>query len=224
MQAGLNMRFLAYFLLSLRHRLRAYRLDSANRREFGPDAPLYGERIWVVPGDVRLALPKGPRRRESGQVKGGNWDLGGEPIESDPKIAYCLRHLRDGLDWEASGAVAHMEALIAAKGIADGCRNRRDIDRRFTAIDRMYEKIAASGELITTAAAHPGKFRECGGILIHIGRDGRPFFSRGGHHRMGIALAQQLALIPAQLGSIHPDGLAELATYRSKPKPDANLE
>ena len=218
------MRYLVYFMLSLRHRLRAYRLDRANRREFGPDAPLYGERIWVAPGDVRLALPKGPRRRESGQVKGGDWDLDSEPTESDPKIAYCLRHFCDGLDWEASGAIAHMEALIVAKGIADGCRNRADIERRFSGLDRMYENIAASGELFSSATARPGTFRECGGVLIHIGRDGRPFFGRGGHHRLGIALALQLDLIPAQLGSIHPDGLATLATFRSKPKPDAKLE
>lgn len=217
------MRFV-YAMLSIRDRLRARRIDNANKHEFGPNAPLYGERIWVAPGDVRLVVLNGPRRRESGRVKDGDWDLKAEPVESDPKIAYCLRHFRDGQDWYSSGAIAHMEALISKNGSADGCKTRKDIDRRFTELDRINEIATATGELMPSANARPGTFRECGGVLIHIGRDGQPLFGLGGHHRLGIALAQRLDLIPAQLGSIHPGGLAALATFRAKPKPAARTE
>jgi len=218
------MRIPAYGMLSIRDRLRARRIDSANMREFGPKAPLYGEPIWVSSDDIQKFLPRGPSRNLSGQVLEGDWDLDCGPLNSDPKIAYCLRHFRDGQDWETSGAVAYMEALIAAKGSADGCRNRKEIDRRFFELDQINKTVAATKELTPAAISRPGTFRECGGVLIHIGRAGQPLFGKGGHHRLGIALARQLDTIPAQLGSIHPDGLAALEGFRSIEKQDAKTD
>lgn len=212
--------FSPYVVVSLRDRMRALIRDTENKRKYGPWAPLYGEQIWVAPVDIRLSLPNGPGRRFSGRVLPGDWDQATISLTSDPKISYCLRHWCQDQSWEAAGAIDHMTKLIAANGSADGCKSRADIDRRYSQLDRIFDEISKAGRLKPAAEARPGSFRECGGVFIHIGRDGQLLFGRGGHHRLAIALALGLASIPSQVGVVHATSLQALALLRVKSGPN----
>jgi hypothetical protein len=54
-------------------------------------------------------------------------------------------------------------------------------------------------------------------VLVHIGDRGQPIFGHRGGHRFVMALLLNLAVIPAQLGVVHPGGLPSLSHYRRPP-------
>ena len=56
-------------------------------------------------------------------------------------------------------------------------------------------------------------FREVGGIYIHIGVDGKPYFGGGGCHRFAIAHILQI-IFPAQIGCVHVSAIPYLKGYR----------
>ena len=203
-----------YALLSLRDRLRAALRDPANRWRYGPHAPRYGERLWINPGNIEMELTRGVGRSASGVVRSGDWDLDVSPLRATPKLDYCLSPWRARPSWEDAGAYAFMEELIANKGSADGCKNREDLVRRYAALDAIFQSVAGTGKISTATEARPGTFRECGGIYVHFARDARPIFGRGGHHRLAIALALDLPVVPVQVGLVQEDALDRFSEIR----------
>lgn len=192
----------------VRDMARALHRDALNRHRYGKDAPRFGEPVVVVPHDIEF-LPLIPiGRRMSGAVLGGDWDRGGGRVVDVPKIAYCLRHWRDGLSWEESGAISfHLDA-IRTNGEIDGCRDLASVMARLAQLDAIFVLARSSGTLKTALEAKGIAFRESGGILVHIDRAGRPLFGGGGHHRLAIALALGLPRITVQLGAVHEDALS----------------
>ncbi len=181
--------------------------DLGNRLRYGPGAPRSDELIWIDPRAVtRMYARKGPRvyrRRHSGTVAGGDWDLGGRPIEEGVKIRACIRHFVDGESWEETGIYDEMMRRIARDGIFDGCTTLDDVRARYAGIDAMYDEIARSRRL-QPMHERPDAFRgEHGGIYVHVDRHGAPLLAGNGNHRLAIAQILGLPRIPAQLGALH---------------------
>ncbi|ETX26800.1 hypothetical protein [Roseivivax isoporae] len=181
--------------------------DLANRLTWGRGAPLSDECIWIDPRQVDRAYARGGpqvyKRRHSGTVADGDWDLSWRPVDEMTKIRACVRHFVKGESWEETGIFEEMMRRIDRHGIFDGCRTLDDVRRRYAAIDRMYDDIARTRRLQPVRERPEAFRREHGGILVHIDRDGLPMLAGNGNHRMAIARILGLERIPAQLGAIH---------------------
>ncbi|SES31889.1 hypothetical protein SAMN04490244_11089 [Tranquillimonas rosea] len=198
----------------LRAALKAARRDD---RSGAATSPRYGERIWVPLERCQHQSLARLSPRQSGLVLPGDWDQQVQPLTDNPKIAYCLRHWRDGQTWEEAGAVDYMMEKIAANVVHDHLTTRGQVLRRFAELDRIFEQVRAEGCLRPMKQARWLVFREYGGPLFHIGSTGQPIFGPAGHHRLGMALALGHKTMPAQLGVIHPAALSTLPALRTRP-------
>ena len=193
---------------------RAYVNDRRSLQQFGTTAPKYAEIINVVTADIEKQLTTSIRRSASGTVMPKDWCPIDERLDKNQKISYCIKHWRDGLSWEESGAIDfHMKA-IEVNGRIDHCRTRADVDRRLSRLDKIWQLEKRTQKLKPKKEISPFSFREYGGILVHIDGQGKPIFGLGGQHRLAIALTVGLRSFPAQLGVIHPNALSRLHTYR----------
>lgn len=194
-------------------RLRARRIDSANRRKYGADAPQFAEQLWIPLADLKYAVKAGSSKHSARIIHSWPGDKV-VPLENLQAIRACLKHWRDGLSWEQTGIYDQMMARIREHGKVDRLQTLDDVKRRYQQLDQLYEEIRLAGALSPRQALINGNFREEGGTLIHIGPDGSPYFGYKGHHRLAIAMAAGFPAIPAQLGVVHVDGLAALPGYR----------
>ncbi len=211
--------------MAVKYHLRAFWIDSWNRLRFGADAPRYAERIWVPPGACKryveaadLASFFGARVRQmSGRVVRDWPEHLEQPFENHPKLTYCWGHWRDGKDWQASGAIDFMLSRIAVSptGVTDKCRTLEDVERRYAALDDIWDDVRSRGRLPTRQELEPGTFREVGGVLMHLGPGGEPIFSGAGCHRFAMAMLLD-ASFPAQLGCVHVSALEQMAEWRSQ--------
>ncbi|SLN47401.1 hypothetical protein ROJ8625_02310 [Roseivivax jejudonensis] len=182
--------------------------DLGNLVRYGRGRPLSDECIWIDPrlASERYSRPEtGPayRRRHSGVVADGDWDLSRAPIESGVKIRACRSHFVDGLSWEDTGIVEVMMRRIERHGIFDGCRSRDDVLARYQDIDRMFDEVSRNRRIDPVSKRAERFRREHGGVLVHIDRNGLPMLAGNGNHRMAIARILGLERIPAQLGALH---------------------
>lgn len=184
--------------------------DIFNRAFFGPDAPLSDEPLYVSPRDItRRYIPdpaKGApefRRRHSGLVRGGDWDLSFKDHEKGFKFLACKAHWQDGVSWEDTGIFdAHLDR-IARKGSSDECRSLDDLKARYARLDEVFEQVKAEGRLRLFSERSDGFRREHGGIMVHIDRNGMPLRHGGGAHRFAMAHILDLPEMPVQAGVIH---------------------
>ena len=198
----------------VRHVIRAMKRDKANFRSLGPVAPRYAERLQVEPVGIKVELVQTIKRSLSGAVMQPDWQPETRSIMLNPKITFCLRHWRDGLDWEQAGAIEFHLERIKLLGHIDHCRTLRDVERRLLRLDQIWDRVTQEGRLRTAQDIDKFHFREFGGLLVHLGVDGELIFGGGGQHRLGIALAAGLREIPVQLGVVHPSALSVLASLR----------
>lgn len=208
------MRRAGYLLIHIRDRLRAIGVDRRNKALFGDGAPRYGEGIEVPVAEITSRAMHGLKRRMSGKVVEGDWDRDTQPLDSDPKISACLDHWVEGKSWEETDIYQHIMDLIREKGRIDGCRSPAEVQQRYAALDAIFEDVNSTRQIRPASIERPFNFRECGGIFIHLGRNGDPIFGGGGHHRLAIAIAAKLPTIPAQLGVVHPGALSRLPSLR----------
>ncbi|MCA0961252.1 hypothetical protein [Salipiger bermudensis] len=188
--------------------------DLWTRLRFGPGAPRSDELIFVAPADVRYVYvidgtAGAPRfkRRDSGLVRGGDWDLSRAPLPETRAMRVVREHFVEGKTWAETGIVDYHLEIIAKKGISEGLRSTQDIMARYETFDRVFEEAQRTGRLRTRREL-PGYFRrEHDGIYFHIARDGEPLRGGGGRHRFAMATILGLADVPAQLGVIHPDAV-----------------
>ncbi|MDJ1016423.1 MAG: hypothetical protein QNJ35_07930 [Paracoccaceae bacterium] len=197
--------------------IRALWRDAAQRRAFGPQAPRYAEEIRLSVDNVAGVIRTPISRWLSGHVLAGDWDLDPSPFSMQPKLAYCLRHWVDGQTWDDAGATAYHTDMIDRLGVIDGCRTEAQVRARLERLDSVFARTKDTGILLPKSELRRPNFRESGGILIHIGRDGRGLFGSGGNHRFAIALALRLDQFPAQIGLVHPDAIDAIARLR-RPK------
>lgn len=188
--------------------------DSRNRRLYGVAAPLSDEPIFVPPLSIRHGyrpvFGQHPqfRRRHSGKVVAGSWDLAVAPLRESAKTRALRARLIDGVTWEETGIIDVTLEEIAKKGASDGLRTREDIERRYAAIDRMVARIKSEGRFRLRSELAEGFRREMGGVLGHVTRTGEVIRAGGGQHRFAIARILGLPEMPMQLGVIHPEALA----------------
>lgn len=187
--------------------------DMGNRWRFGPDAPQSDELIWIRPRDVTDWYKADPdhgaprfRRRHSGMVVGGDWDMSRKPFGSQIKLDSIRDHFERGVPWQQTNLFDWMLKQIDEKGRIDGATSREDLIRRYDQLDRIYDEATRTGTLRPHGSVNPSR-REQGGILVHIARDGTPLRDGGGMHRFAIAYILDLEKIPAQLGVIHADAV-----------------
>lgn len=184
--------------------------DLGNVVRYGwQNAPRTFERIWIDPKSVRFyVVDTGFSRADSGRVIGGEWDRVLEPFDQQYKVKACRQHFLENVSWEETGVYDMMLDRIAERGVFDGCRNRDDVVKRYQDIDRLHESLAREEGVKTQQQLHPKTLREKGGIHIHISRAGEPLFAGGGFHRLAIARLIGLPRIPAQLGVVHEQAVA----------------
>ncbi|WP_116599702.1 hypothetical protein [Primorskyibacter marinus] len=190
--------------------------DLTNRLRYGPDAPLSDETLYVDPRAILSAYspkksPKAPnfRRRHSGQVVGGDWDLARAPIEGNFKLISCRMHFEDGVPWDDTPLLHSMKAQIAAGKEPDECKTVYDLARRYARLDQIFAETRQTGRLKSRTETSDHYRREHGGIFVHVTRDGTMLRAGGGNHRFAIAWILGLPEIPVQLGVIHADAVRE---------------
>ncbi|MCL7945956.1 hypothetical protein [Marinobacter sp. ATCH36] len=196
-------------------RLRALRIDGKNRKQYGETAPKFAELLWVPTSFINYSVKAGSSKDSARIVQ--DWpDQQVVPVRKLPSIKACLAHWQGGLSWEETGIYKQMLDTIEEKGKVDRLKNLDDIKERYKSVDRLYDQVASTGRLRARSELIPGNFREEGGILIHIGPGGTPFFGKKGHHRLAIALALELEYIPAQLGVVHASAIDHLGVFRGE--------
>lgn len=181
--------------------------DLLNKLRYGPDAPLSDERIFIDPRKVTLQYKRHKghrwRRRHSGQIRPGDWDLSTTPLQDNRKFRAVWEHFRNGVSWEDTGIIDSMMSSITTVGEFDGCRTRQDVIDRYARMDALYEVIKSTGQLQSMEDRPEFFRREYDGIYVHIGRNGDVILAGNGNHRLAIAKTLELTVVPAQLGVIH---------------------
>lgn len=205
---------LRQLLRNFSSRRRAWQVDRKNIKTYGELAPLFAERIWVRTSELELAL-RVQNSKASAKVINSWPDRTPENVTKIRTIEACLRHWRDGISWEESGIYELMLEAIRRHGKMDRMKSLEDIRRRYQELDELYDTVQANGSLSTRQDLNPRNFREEGGILVHLGPEGKPYFGKKGHHRLAAAIAAGLPKIPAQLGVVHIDALSALNQFRA---------
>ncbi len=123
-------------------------------------------------------------------------------------------HWLEGVSWKDTGIYDELMSKINRYGSFDGCRNEKDVLGRYSRLDELFCRVRKEKKLRSQQELSQRAFREEGGILIHIGPGGEPYFGGNGNHRMAIAMAAGLHRIPAQLGAIYVDALVKLPVLR----------
>lgn len=181
--------------------------DARNLVRYGLNAPRWGQLIWFDPGECTSFVEY--NRSYTGQVMGGDWDIETIPLSEHEKFVACRRHWLDAVSWEDTGIIDLLAAELPIRGSVDGCRTREDLVSRYQALDDVFAIVEREGRFRTRKELDPHAYREVGGILIHVGRNGQPIFGTGGCHRLAMAQVIGLARVPAQVGLVHELALPE---------------
>lgn len=195
--------------------------DLQNLIRYGWSAPKFAETIWIKSQDCNkvLNLTDGWQREDSAKVIKSSWPTDNIfPVTDMPKFKFCLEHWVNGVAWENTGAYEYMEKLIKREGKgADLCKNMNDIKRRYQKLDLIFTQTKKMGRLKSMKEIKLCSFRESGGVFVHVGPNGEPFFGMGGIHRFAIAHILKTQL-PAQIGCVHVSAISHLDNLRKKIK------
>ncbi len=207
----------------VKHYLRSLVRDSFNRVRFGSDSPRYAELLWVDSECCGSFLHcsdftnfyRRSVRSASGMVVDQWPDKAIQLLSEIPKYNYCYRHWVDGLSWKDAGAFDYTLQKISESStrVYDGLSTLADVEKRFDILDRVFDLTKEANSLMPQGDLVEDNYRERGGILIHIGPDGKPYFAGSGYHRFAIAKILNLRF-PAQVGCVHVDALDRLTEYR----------
>ncbi|WP_417316330.1 MULTISPECIES: hypothetical protein [Gammaproteobacteria] len=194
-------------------RVKARKKDRQNLSEYGPNAPQFAERLWIPMSKLNFALKLWSPKKTGCVVT--EWPESRiTPIKEILVVKSCISHWHNSVPWENTGIYQQMMDYIKLHGKVDRMQSREDIETRYKELDQIYNSVLQTHCLRTRQELIKGNFREEGGILVHIGPDGMPYFGGKGHHRLAVAIAAGLERIPAQLGVVHIDGLSALPAYR----------
>jgi hypothetical protein len=189
---------------------------------YGPNAPRADERIWIVPRECRHRLAAAQVGGVG--VVGGDWTTVArrQPHEHSRKMLDLIQHFRDGAAWTSSARYRRRIGPLVARGEAltgASAEEHRAFLAECERYDRLAEVVRREGRLRTAHELHAlgelrlplrdrvAVWREPGGVRISIGADGAPIWSGDGSHRLALAIALDLPIMPARLMAIHPDAL-----------------
>lgn len=202
----------------IHRRLMIYKRDIKNKLKYGWSAPLYKERIWVDPRKINYMIGRDEVKRVSGLHRSRasgvivDWSEVENiyPISEEFRIQYCFAHWKEGRSWEELGVIDYM-----TKTKKYGSWPREKIEARFEMLDQAFEETKQLGRLKTREEMNSSNFRESEGILVHIGSGGEVIFGGNGFHRLAIAKVLELEKIPACVGLVARDAIANLNEYRN---------
>lgn len=198
-------------LLFIKSNEKYIRRDAFNIINYGLNSPRSAERLFVNPNDIKIQLVENFGRSDTGRVVYGNWDLNTIPLHYNTKIKIVYKKFDLGISWKEAGAYEHMKEKMRITPGVDGLFDDEDIQRRYEELDSLISHLKEGNKLLER-----NRFREKGGIYVHIGRRGQLIFGGGGHHRL--AICQKLAIyrIPVQVGVVHYDAVKNglIAKYR----------
>lgn len=212
----------------LRLQSRALRRDVSSMLKHGRVAPRFAERIWINPSSVkRAALSPSLRYGQSAHVRDGDWDTETIEISAWDKLRCLENHWIDGTPWTASGIYELMLHEIERNGSIDGCSSLKELEHRYSALDRIFAQVKHEQALRSTSElGDRTTFRGSGDMLVHIGRGPSLLMGRGGQHRFAIARILDIPLVPAQIGVVHTDSLSTWSSFviRSHNRPTEESE
>jgi len=177
------------------------------------------ERIWVDPREIDTIIYREEvkavtgihRSKASGCVVDWKKIKGEKPLMEEFRVQYCFKHWKEGMEWDEIGVYDYMSNTKMY-----GNWPREKITARFKMLDKAYEEAKKTGRLKTRNELQPSNFREKDGILVHIGKNGKPIFGGNGFHRLAIAKVLELDLIPACIGIVDKESIKFLDQYRRK--------
>jgi hypothetical protein len=183
--------------------------DVMNRVRLGHAGPLFAEPLRTDPRSLRL-LKRRVHQSDSAQIIGGDWDSGTTSDPRDERVFSSLHsHFVNGTSWEETGAIDRLWAWTSKHPGLDGYFTRDDIVKRYEGLDRMFETLAREERMRWQHELPGPSFREYGSLIVSITRDGTPVTTKeSGNHRLAMAILLDLEAIPAQIGRIHSDSLA----------------
>lgn len=146
--------------------------DIGNFLLYGKDMPLCAQLIYINPNDVKMVLSKPFKRNMTGMVLDGDWDKQNYPIELLEKYNICVKRFVDGASWEDAGAYKLMENLMENSLGVDGCYTEADVAQRYAKLDLLFDTVKTEKKLRLRKEMSPKRFRETGGVYVHIGRGG----------------------------------------------------
>ena len=213
LSAPLN-KFLSYAQGVIRYSIR----DLLNVLQYGLSAPKFAERIFIDPNKVSYHSTAGFSRKNSGLVIDSCWDKQIEPLTNIKKIRIAYEFLESQKTWDECGAYKNMAELIKTHPGTDELFTEADIVERYERLSQFIENLKSGEEFLDGEG-----FRENGGVLIHIGKQGELIFGGGGCHRLAISQKLNLPFIPCQIGVVHAQFLKEnsnkMKALKTKPTP-----
>ena len=196
--------------------------------KYGPAAPKFEERIWVNPckintyfkaSSVKTLCGVAHIREVSGKVIEANWPFDEAiPIIELFTLKTAIQHWVYEMPWKETGEYEYVEGRIKDKGQHIGCKNVRDIIKRYEDLDLIFEQAKRDGRLRTVEEINAADFirgsNPCGSV--HIGPNGELYWGYGdGQHRFAIAYILKIPL-HAQIGCVHIDAIPYLNNMRQK--------
>jgi hypothetical protein len=187
---------------------------------YGPTAPKYAERIWIEPNKMHHVIHNNSRLIAticSGFVTDIDRFFTYQPFNETQEFKSSVAHWIEGIPWENT-----RDYIIKLEGIKRrqfwiGCKSEEELRLRFMRLDRIFNETKQNLRLKTREELDSKAYREEGGIIVCIGKNGEPILFDG-YHRLSIALILNLLIIPAQLGTVDNRALDRLEEYRQKPR------
>lgn len=178
--------------------------DVRARLKFGRHAPLWCERVWIEPRECQRTLGRGGRRSLTDRVVGGDWDRRVHDVTSIARLRACLLRWRDGLPWEETGILEDAQRRLDQGRRPGGLDSLGAVRQRCRDLDTVFAQVGRERRLRTRAELSVMNLRERGGVRVVADRNRRPiFYGGGGCHRLAMALALELPVMPAQVMAVH---------------------
>ncbi|MVW76077.1 hypothetical protein [Pseudomonas xionganensis] len=177
-----------------------YLRDLFNFCRFGFNSPRALALMFVDPRAIQLVQAQRlHKRKDAGRVVAGDWDRCVEPLAAMDKHRVIYQKVKQNLSWEEAGIFEiykDTQKYPLQENIA-----------RHNKLSELIEYLRQGGKFLTRREIQPGNFREDGGVLVHVGREGELIFSGNGYHRLAIAQALELPSIPVALGVVHAEAV-----------------
>jgi hypothetical protein len=175
--------------------------DLWNRFRYRAVARPYGV-IHVDPRAIKWNLRVPPRKWPIGSIFGGNWDRAlRRPVEIAWKISSMRQRFHEGLEWKETDLFRNFYGPQFKRPGArvKGVDSLEALSAHYERVyDRLYETIRAEG-FRTPTLTHP----EASFAYVHIDRNGGFMYTLEGNHRLGMALALDLATMPVRVVTRH---------------------
>ncbi len=178
-----------------------YQFLYAMRKKKEGDRPDY---ISVPVGSIHYALSeKLDVENNLGVVKTGGWDQGLRSFDKMDVYEAIKSRITCGLEWSESRYYARVLAEIESGEVKWGCKNKKDLDDRFSGLDALIVDIRERG--ILSASSRGDKNRSISfydDIILCIDRNGL-LVLHDGRHRLAIAKVLGLGKVEVRVSVRH---------------------